>query len=80
MGICSVIPIVLNLIVILMLISFLLGCPGGTMVLLSLHNQKIVGSSPGGVLVLRGHSLSVTITELSEAIVCGALQSVGHCT
>ena len=26
-----------------------------------------------------GHSLSVTITELSKAMVCGAL-SMGHCT
>ena len=48
-------------------------------VLSSLHNQKVVGLSPGSALAVLGRSLSVTITELSKAMVCGAL-SMGHYT
>ena len=35
-------------------------------------------SNPGGALVPLDVSLSVTITELSKAMVCGALP-MGHC-
>ena len=45
----------------------------------SLHNLNVVGSSPGGALAVLGHPLNVTITELSKAMVCGALY-IGHCT
>ena len=42
------------------------------------HSQQIVGSSLSGALAVLG-SLSVTITEISKGMVCGAL-SMGHCT
>ena len=45
----------------------------------SLHSQQIVGSYPGGALVVPERSLSGTITELPKAMVCGVL-SMGHCT
>ena len=50
---------------------------GGAGVTSSLHSQQIVGSNPGGALVVPEHSLSGTITELPK--VCGAL-SMEHCT
>ena len=46
---------------------------------MSLHKEKIVGSSSGGALVLLETSLFVTFTELSKTTVCGAL-SMGHGT
>ena len=57
----------------------ILGRPGGVRAPFSLHNLKVVGSSLGGALAVLGHSLSVTITEILKAMVCGAL-SMGHCT
>ena len=55
------------------------GRPSGTWVAFSLHIQQIVGSSLSGALAATGRPFSVFITELSKAMVCGAL-SMGHCT
>ena len=50
--------------------------PGGVRVLSSLHNQKVESLQ---CLGSARTVLSVTITELSKAMVCGAL-SMGQCT
>ena len=52
---------------------------GGVGVAFSPRSQQMVGSSLSGALAALGRSLSVTISEISKARVCGAL-SVGHCT
>ena len=56
-----------------------MGRLGGVGVAFSPRSQQIVGSSLSDALVVLIRSLSVTITELSKAMVCGAL-SMGHCT
>ena len=46
------------------------GRPSGARVQFSLHNPKVVGSSLSCALAATGCPLSVSITELSKAMVC----------
>ena len=47
--------------------------------LTSVVYPNVVGLSLSAALAATGCSLSVSITELSKAMVCGVL-SMGHCT
>ena len=60
--------------------NFVVGCLSGAGVPSSLCNQKVVGSSLGSALAATEHSVSVTITGLSKAMVCVPVYGTLHIT